>query len=36
MGYVDAFRLWGMSVFDDREHLQRYVVATRMPESWQG
>jgi hypothetical protein len=36
MGYVDAFRLWGMSVFDDREHLQRYLGATRMPESWAG
>lgn len=34
MGYVDAFRLWGMSVFDDREHLQRYLGASRMPERW--
>lgn len=35
MGYVDAFRLWGMSVFDDRQHLQAYLGATRMPESWE-
>jgi hypothetical protein len=35
MGYVDAFRLWGMSAFDDHEHLQRYLGATRMPKSWQ-
>jgi hypothetical protein len=25
MGYIDAFRLWGMSAFDDHEHLQRYL-----------
>src|SRR5262249_22080402 len=36
MGYVDAFRLWCMSAFDDQEHLQRYLDATRMPKSWQG
>jgi Arm DNA-binding domain len=35
MGYVDAFRLWGMSVFDDQPHLRRYLGATQMPESWQ-
>jgi hypothetical protein len=34
MGYVDAFRLWGMSAFDDREHLQRYLDATAMPARW--
>jgi hypothetical protein len=36
MGYVDAFRLWGMSVFDDREHLRRYLDATQVPERWEG
>jgi hypothetical protein len=36
MGYVDAFRLWGMSAFDDREHLSRYLGTTGMPESWEG
>lgn len=36
MGYVDAFRLWGMSVFDDREHLQRYLGPAGMPERWGG
>jgi hypothetical protein len=36
MGYVDAFRLWGMSVFDDREHLERYLAATQVPEAWRG
>ena len=36
MGYVDAFRLWGMAAFDDREHLQRYVDATEMPPQWAG
>jgi hypothetical protein len=35
MGYVDAFRLWCLSAFDDREHLQRYLGATRMPDKWQ-
>lgn len=34
MGYVDAFRLWGMAAFDDREHLQRYLDATAMPPPW--
>lgn len=34
MGYVDAFRLWGMSVFDDRAHLQRYLDTTQMPDRW--
>jgi hypothetical protein len=36
MGYVDAFRLWGMSTFDDREQMGRYLEATGMPESWEG
>lgn len=35
MGYVDAFRLWGMSSFDDREQLQSYLAATKAPEVWQ-
>jgi hypothetical protein len=35
MGYVDAFRLWGMSSFDDREQLQRYLAATEAPEPWE-
>jgi hypothetical protein len=35
MGYVDAFRLWGMKSFDDREHIQRYLTATEAPESWE-
>jgi hypothetical protein len=35
MGYVDAFRLWGMSAFDDREQLQRYFTVTEAPEAWQ-
>jgi hypothetical protein len=35
MGYVDAFRLWGMSAFDDREHLQRYFTAIEAPKAWQ-
>ena len=36
MGYVDAFRLWGMSAFDDRETLRRYLNETDMPASWEG
>ncbi len=35
MGYVDAFRLWGMSSFDDREHLQRCLTTTKAPKAWQ-
>jgi hypothetical protein len=35
MGYVDAFRLWGMSVFDDQPHLRRYLDATQVPASWE-
>lgn len=34
MGYVDAFRLWGMSAFDDAFHLRRYLDATRAPAEW--
>ncbi|AUX34531.1 MULTISPECIES: hypothetical protein [Sorangium] len=34
MGYVDAFRLWGMSAFDDALQLRRYLEATRMPPGW--
>jgi hypothetical protein len=36
MGYIDAFQKWGMEVFDDREHLKRYLDATRAPEAWAG
>ncbi|WP_437677877.1 hypothetical protein [Sorangium sp. So ce131] len=35
MGYVDAFRLWGMSAFDDAHHLRRYLEATRAPPGWE-
>jgi hypothetical protein len=35
MGYVDAFRLWEMSSFDDREQLQQYLTATNVPEVWE-
>jgi hypothetical protein len=35
MGYADAFRLWGMSVFDDEEHLARYLGTSPPPASWQ-
>lgn len=34
MGYVDAFRLWGMSVFDDLPHIDWYTQSTAMPETW--
>lgn len=34
MGYVDAFRLWLMSAFDDRPHLERYLDAHEAPEDW--
>ncbi len=34
MGYVDAFRLWGMSVFDDQPMIDRYTENTRMPDEW--
>ena len=35
MGYVDAFRLWIMSAFDDRDHFNRYLRETEVPESWE-
>lgn len=35
MGYVDAFRLWGMSAFDDAQQLRRYLEATQMPPGWE-
>ncbi|WP_437766270.1 hypothetical protein WMF27_25470 [Sorangium sp. So ce281] len=35
MGYVDAFRLWGMSAFDDAHQLRRYLEATRVPPGWE-
>jgi hypothetical protein len=34
MGYVDAFRLWAMAAFDDREHVQRHLDATSTPAPW--
>lgn len=34
MGYADAFRLWGMSVFDDQPMIDRYTESTRMPDAW--
>jgi hypothetical protein len=34
MGYVDAFRLWGMSAFDDREQLRRYLETAPAPPEW--
>jgi hypothetical protein len=34
MGYVDAFRLWGMSVFDDQPMIDRYTESTGMPDDW--
>jgi hypothetical protein len=34
MGYVDAFRLWGMSAFDDAESLAGYTRRTAMPAPW--
>lgn len=34
MGYVDAFRLWGMSIFDDPPMIDRYAKSTQMPGNW--
>jgi hypothetical protein len=34
MGYVDAFRLWMMSAFDDREHFRR-CIGTEVPKNWE-
>lgn len=36
MGYVDAFRNWGMSSFDDGEQLWRYLAANNAPDAWVG
>lgn len=35
MGYADAFRLWGMSAFDDREHLYRSLGDSKIPANWE-
>lgn len=34
MGYADAFRLWLMAAFDDREHMQR-TLGREPPANWQ-
>ena len=34
MGYVDAFRLWGMSAFDDAPTRAAYLARTDAPTSW--
>jgi hypothetical protein len=34
MGYTDAFRLWGMSAFDDREQMQSLLGDSGPPASW--
>ncbi len=34
MGYVDAFRLWGMAAFDDLPQLQHYLALTEAPPEW--
>lgn len=34
MNYVDAFRLWGMSVFDDPVMVDHYAQSTAMPAEW--
>lgn len=34
VGYVDAFRLWVMSAFDDREQEQVYLAAHAAPPDW--
>ena len=34
MGYVDAFRLWGMSAFDDQLMIDEYTQSTAMPAEW--
>lgn len=33
MGYVDAFRLWLISAFDDRPHMRR-CVGPNVPPEW--
>jgi hypothetical protein len=35
MGYADAFRLWGMSAFDDRRQMER-LIGSSVPENWRG
>jgi hypothetical protein len=34
MGYIDAFRLWGMSAIDDREQIEAHLRAAPPPEAW--
>ncbi len=34
MGYVDAYRLWGMSALDDGEMLRRFCHADEAPPPW--
>lgn len=34
MGFVDAFRLWGISVLDGSQALERYVDESDAPEEW--
>ncbi|MFZ6743831.1 hypothetical protein ACO0LC_11430 [Undibacterium sp. JH2W] len=34
MAYIDAFRLWGMSAFDDAEYVQKLLDSTHAPEEW--
>jgi hypothetical protein len=34
MGYVDAYRLWGMSAFDDEPQRERFVPAQSVPAAW--
>ena len=36
MGYVDAFRLWAQSAFDDEPHVRSYLKATALTPSWEG
>ncbi len=35
MGYVDAWRLWGMC-FDDREQMERFTHFASAPPEWRG
>lgn len=34
MGYVDAFRLWGMCTFDDTPTISAYLTRTAAPPPW--
>ncbi|HEU4532764.1 MAG TPA: BON domain-containing protein, partial [Polyangiaceae bacterium] len=34
MGYADAFRLWGMSAFDDEAQRERYLETAPVPPAW--